>query len=357
MSLAWSFFLAAPLSLAQGKAAPASAQQGSTKTGSTAGGGDARDSAAAVSGAPAAPASSPSQDPATDARVLYLKGNAAFKRGDDILARDYYQKSLALRESFDTYCNLGRAEDLSALSREAYFHLGLCLRFYPTDEDLAGPRQKYAALREEIAGRLSPEEMVDIDHRVQAHQPRTQTGPAISVPTEPAAPAPVARPAPPAPKQAPPPRHSPARLPVSLTLGVLGAAGVGVGAGFWVDSQKQRDEGHDLRERMQDQDVSCTRGPDNHSSCARLDQLYDRADRNFIIGVASTAAGGALLVGSVFLYTFWPERKASASAARGSAQAGASTHGWMQAGQVALRPTVTVSPTGGGSYWGIQGQF
>lgn len=366
LGLAVSFFLGAPTALAQGKAASA----GPAVAGSSSAGSSSAGSAAASSGKPnskdsaPAPASSvapspaaASQDPATDARVLYLKGNAAFKRGDDILARDYYQKSLALRESFDTYCNLGRAEDLSALTREAYFHLGLCLRFYPPDEDLAGPREKYAALREEIGSRLAPEEMVDIDHRVQAHQPRTQTGPAISVPTEPAQPAPAAEPAPPVPAPDPVPRYSPARLPVSLTVGVLGAAGVGVGVGFLVDSQKQRDEGRDLRQRMQDQDLSCTLGEDNHASCQRLDQLYDRADRNFIIGVASAATGGALLVGSVFLYAFWPERRATATAEHQGSQPRHAARGWFQVGQVALRPTASVLSIRGGGYWGIQGQF
>lgn len=300
------------------------------------------------------------QDPTTEARVLYLKGNAAFRRGDDILARDYYKKSLALRESFDTYCNLGRSEEQSALWSEAYFHLGLCLRFYPEDEDLAGPREKYAALREEIGGKLSPEDMVEIDHRVQTHEPRAQVGTSISEPTAAEA-APVERtqPPPPAPERDAGPRYSPARLPVSLTLGVLGAAGVGVGVGFLVDSQNAREEGSALRERMMDEELSCPEGEDNHSSCERLGDLYDRADRNRVIGIASTAAGGTLLVGSVLLYLLWPERKGSQSArADGGAAPGAgATRGWVQVGQVALRPEVRALSWRGDTFLSLSGRF
>ncbi|HXS18614.1 MAG TPA: tetratricopeptide repeat protein, partial [Polyangiaceae bacterium] len=129
LGLALSLFAWAPAARAEGKPAATSAAAPVSSASRSAGSSSSATSSSptstttpprtAANGSAAAQtpqAGAASQDPATDARVLYLKGNAAFKRGDDILARDYYQKSLALRESFDTYCNLGRAEDLSALS-------------------------------------------------------------------------------------------------------------------------------------------------------------------------------------------------------------------------------------------------
>src|SRR5690606_33025251 len=128
-------------------------------------------------------------------RVLYQKGNNAYKSGDSILARDYYRKSLALEESFDTLCNLGRAEADDQLFREAYEHLSYCVALYPTDAELAEARTRFVELRDEIRARLSSGDAQSIDDAVTeemrrreeaAKQPASGLGEEeVSAPSEP----------------------------------------------------------------------------------------------------------------------------------------------------------------------------
>jgi len=300
------------------------------------------------------PAWAQEDDPTTQARVLYLKGNAAFKKGDDVLAREHYQKSLELRESFDTYCNLGRVEESTDLLSDAYYHLGLCLKLYPPDEELAGPREKYAALHEEVGGQLSPEEMVAIDQKVKEHQVHSQaaavtdaTATSQEIDPEPAPAEPPAV----DPGLDPEPPRSRARLPVSLVVGGLGLGSAGAGVYFLVDSEAKRRDAAEQRERMQESDISCPPGEDNHPSCEKLDELYDKADQRRTLGIIFSAAGGALVVGSVLLYVLWPEPKADSA---GLPQSGA---GWARLGQVLVRPDVQMLSTHGDFSWGVVGRF
>src|SRR5690606_5807394 len=73
-------------------------------------------------------------------------------------------------KSFDTFCNLGRAEELSELLDGAYYHLGLCLKYYPPDAELAAIGDKYAQLHQKVAQRLSAEQVVALDMKISAHQ-------------------------------------------------------------------------------------------------------------------------------------------------------------------------------------------
>ena len=296
-------------------------------------------------------------DPTSQARVLYLKGNAAFKDDDLIIARDYYKKSLELRESFDAFCNLGRAEELSVLLDGAYYHLGLCVKYYPPDVELAATGKKYADLHKEVGKRLSAEEVVAIDMKVSAHRLKTEEEPVAVTPVEPSA-ATEPTPAPQAvePSETQGHRRHIARTSVSVGLGVLGAAGVGVGVGFLVDSQNLRDDRSGLVERMDDQDIDCSQGEDNHPSCALRDELDKKADLHRTLGIALTASGGALLVGSTLLYFLWPQGKAGGDARNGPSS-GETARGWVQVGQVALRPEVQVWSPNGGTFWGLSGKF
>lgn len=301
-------------------------------------------------------------DPTSQARVLYLKGNAAFKDDDLIIARDYYKKSLELRESFDAFCNLGRAEELSVLLDGAYYHLGLCVKYYPPDEELAATGRKYAELQREVAKRLSAEELVALDMKISAHRLKISEEPVSEAPVEPAVVA--TSPAEPAemagPTEAQRRRTHVARTAVSVGLGVLGAAGVGVGAAFLVDSQSKRDEADELRGEMQDDGINCSHGEDNDALCATLAKLIDKSESKRTTGIILTASGGTLLVGSVLLYLLWPEPKAKQSAliSRTLGQTASNQRASRgQFGSVWVRPDVQVHSTKGTFTWGLAGSF
>ena len=297
------------------------------------------------------------KDPTSKARVLYLKGNAAFKNDDLIIARDYYKKSLEIRESFDTFCNLGRAEELSELLDGAYYHLGLCLKYYPPDEELAAIGDKYARLHQDVAKRLSAEQVVALDMKISAHElnaGQDEEPSEAAIVTAPPVKQPVAKAQP---SENPSRNSHAARTAVSVGLGVLGAAGVGVGVGFIVDAQNTRDKRSALVDRMNDQDISCTEDEDNHPSCALRDKLHDKAKSHQIIGIALTASGSVLLVGSTLLYFLWPQPKASGKTAANESSSRQLPRGWVQVGQVALRPEVQLWSPKGGTFWGLSGRF
>jgi hypothetical protein len=108
---------------------------------------------------------------------------------------------------------------------------------------------------------------------------------------------------------------------------------------------------------MDEQDISCSEGEDNHPSCDLRDKLHDKANSHQIIGIALAASGGALLVGSTLLYFLWPQSKSGGTTAGNESNFNKLPRGWVQVGQVALRPEVQLWSPKGGTFLGLSGQF
>ena len=279
------------------------------------------------------PRSTLPDSPERRARVLYQKGNAAFKRGDSILARSYYRKSLQLHESFDTVCNLGRAQAKDKLFPEAYFHLSWCAYLYPRDKELADARAKFVRLRDDVRIELTPVQQEEIDARIDekieyrlatAHPPKS----GLEGLTE---------------EESTPPvttvkRRGKAALPVSVTLGVLGVAGLGVGAGFLVASEAKKGDIEDLSADLSANATNCSQT--SSDDCKELSNLAKDKDRLGNIGTGSLIAGGALAVGAVVTYALWPRKEVPVTSAR----------------LRDIRPTVGASEAGGWTV-GLRGKF
>ncbi len=295
----------------------------------------------------------------TRARVYNLKGNAAFKRGDDEAARDNYQKSLKLHESFDTFCKLGRVEESLQSLSDSYFNLGLCLKLYPEDEELAGAREKYAALRNEVRAQISPEQMAAIDRRVEEYSTKTKTPP------------PDTSAAPPAEAgklktrsdesasstELETPQVDPGldetassqgvRWGVSITVAGLGIGLAGASAGLLVDSAAKRKEGADLRESIVDEGQDCSEKDDQPDACKTLERNYDQADSQRTLGIIFAATGGTLVVGAAALYFLWPDPSEESAVF--------TPRGYRKVGAIALRPELTAGPTSWA--FGLSGRF
>lgn len=237
------------------------------------------------------------------ARILYQKGNAAFKKGDSILARDYYKKSLALYESFDTVCNLGRVQAQDKLYVDAYESLVWCAHLYPVDDELADARIKFIRLRDEVATEISPIEQREVDQRIHQERERRRAAEA-----ERALGAPPLSGTEPSQAAGPPPRQakrSPTALPVSLAVGGVGVAGLGVGAGFLLDSIAKNEDAEDLRDDLRAEGVSCA--PSSDRRCSTLKDLVKKEVRSAERATATFIVGGVMVVGAVITYLVWPK--------------------------------------------------
>jgi hypothetical protein len=291
--------------------------------------------------------SSPAQaDDATQARVLYQKGNAAFREGDDVMAREYYRRSLELQESFDTICNWGRAEARSKLHAEAYEHLRLCVHLYPDDKELADAKVKFAALRDEVRKELSFEQAKPIDDRVEAfvsrHEDEASDSASDGSQTDSAA-------------DAPPPQvvvvKRKWKLPVVLSLVGVGLVGGSVGTIMLVRSDGLSGEADDLRADLPD-DACASDGP--ASECSEIKSKLEKSDTAFGVGVTSLVVGGTFLAGSLAVALLVSGTK-TVSADRGS-EVGTFHLGETDAG-VTLRPFATVDPQKDGWHLGMSGSF
>lgn len=242
-------------------------------------------------------------DDTEQARILYQKANVYFKKEDDVMAREFYRQSWELRESFDTICNYGRSEARSKLWNGAYEKLGLCLYLYPKDKEFASNRQQFSELREQTKLELDVDEVDEIDARLKLEIERREREAAAVTPTSGLeAPAPTK------------PEYSPLRLPVSIAMGSLGVAGLGVGAGFWVHSGAKKGKAEDLSDGIAADGGHCVEGQGPDPDCDEVNKLRDSSDQAQHIAIGGLAAGGALIVGGVLTYFLWPESKVAETA-------------------------------------------
>lgn len=277
-----------------------------------------------------------SSDP-NSARVEYQKGNEAFRNQLYTQARHHYRQALKGEETFDVLCNLGRTEALLQEDVAALQHLTRCLELYPEESSLRGTRDKLEALRDEVRGRMTAEDVARAEAELEASRqssasdaPGTEAQPAdaegssnASLRSNQVAP------------PATPHDGSSARLPVSLAVGGVGLIGMGIGAGFLIHAGSVDSAAAAERERL---------GPgacrqNSSAECEELAGLVGESDDAFNVGVASVAVGGALIAGAVLTYLLWPD-----------AQGGT-------AGRELLPYATVADPDGGGWRLGITGRF
>lgn len=250
-------------------------------------------------------------DDLTRARALITKGNLALRKGDDVMAREYYRQSFELEETFDSVCNLGGTEVRSRLFTEAYEHLQICLHIYPEDEDLRETRERIAATKDEVRQELSDEQARAIDTRVIEYlkerqlrrdnerlsaQPTSTTHEEVSATAAPSDP------------------RTSARVPLSIGLGVVGLLGSGVGIGFQLKASGHNSNADDLRAGIEADDGYCA-GDTLHLRCADLKDAVDRTKSARVVRTISLAAGGAFLAGAVVTYFLWPHAQETDAAA------------------------------------------
>jgi tetratricopeptide (TPR) repeat protein len=269
---------------------------------------------------------------AHEARVLYQKGNKAFREGDSILARDFYAKSLAMYESFDTRCNYGRALYEDKLYLDAYENLSMCVGMYPDDADLADARAKFKVLQKETRTRLSVDEVQGVDEKVEkavAAWLAAQEGPdsGLGSDDDPASPPPAAA--------SEPNRW---KRPVVFSLAGAGVVGGVVGSVLLVRSGTLMRDAEELQGRLGKSGCASSGSAD----CADLDSTLHKADSSKNAGVAVLAGGGALLVGALVVYLVVPDEKKSERAQI--------DHGWAS-----IRPGFGVAP--GGLSLSLSGSF
>lgn len=244
-------------------------------------------------------------DPTTQARILYQKGNAAFRDGDDVMAREYYRKSLETQFSFDTVCNLGRSEARSKLHQEAYENLRLCVELYPADEELADAKAKFADLRDEVRAELTYEQAKPIEDKVEARLAELEAEPAAEETADEAPLVDAGLGEEPEEEQ-----QSSARVPVSVILGGTGLAAVGVGTALVIVSGNKSSSADAIRAELVDDGRGCV-GTDVDPRCSELADKSKAADSTRIGGAVGLAAGGALLVGGVLVFVLWKKGKTS----------------------------------------------
>jgi hypothetical protein len=233
---------------------------------------------------------------------------------------------------------LGRAEARSKLWEESYEHLRLCVELYPDDSDLAESKTNFRGLRDEVRKELTYEQAKPIDERVEADVKRREEDAeaAAAVAEPPEAPAVES-----GLDGEPQTKKSSARLPVSLILGGVGVAGVGVGTAFLIVSGNQRSSADELRGELEGDGLVCV-GDNLDGRCTELSDKSKSADTTRTVGVVGLAAGGALLVGGVLTYLLWPESS-------GTAASSATNH-------ARIIPDVRNTAAGGWTL-GVQGSF
>ena len=240
------------------------------------------------------------------------KGNAAFSNGDSILARDYYRKSLAKQEAFDTLCNSGRAEAQDKLFREAYEHLAYCVALYPTDPELADAREKFVALKSEVRLRLASDVLDEIDGKVatdmreRAERERALAeGPDSGLETEPEPAADV--------DSEPQMERVKWKLPLVLSLAGAGVASGVFGGVMLGISGGQKREAEELREGRSSEDCPTET---SSSECGELYDALDKSDASFNMGIAGLVGAGAFVVSAVAVQLLVPGQREVATRTR-----------------------------------------
>lgn len=291
----------------------------------------------------------PPSEGTVDARAEYHKGNAAFREGRFTAARFHYQKSLDAEASFDALCNLGRAEASLGDDVAAYEHLRECKNIYPTDPELADGRQRFVDLLDDVAARLTAEQQAEVERRSEpAHAPEEPKAYAQSADAG--------------------PRYSAARVPVSVSLGVLGIAGASVGMGLFVMGLGEGDRATVLAESIDSAGGTC-RGASADERCEELALTLQSSDDLHNAGVTALAVGGGLAVSALLTYLLWPRERAQGrqeSALRGEVlfpNPGApgsplpASRFPAAPGISQLRPLVALDPGQGLTFVGLGGRF
>lgn len=278
-------------------------------------------------------------DRTDDARVLYLKGNSAFQKGDTILARDYYRKSLELRDSFDTWCNLGRAQAMDTLYQDAYRSLTWCVELYPKDAELVDAREKFVEIRTEMRGRVSSADASSIDAEVAMEVQRRRDAVKNEVAPEPAATVAPDSAAPPAP--APTTQKVKWKLPLTLSLAGVGAATGVVGGVMLARSSSLKEDANDLSEGLgSDSCFDAASDP----ACSELADTVQKSDNAKIVGTSALIGGGVLLASSLLLHLLVPSERSVARSEQRSLVLG-------------LRLDAVVEPRSGDFRVGLSGSF
>jgi hypothetical protein len=99
---------------------------------------------------------------------------------------------------------------------------------------------------------------------------------------------------------------------VPLTLGVLGAGGVVMGAAFASSSQSSKDASEGLRRTS----VGLC-APPGGAACTEYDAKRADAESQATLSYVGYVAGGALLAGALASFLFWPKSPKSLSPSRG----------------------------------------
>lgn len=97
---------------------------------------------------------------------------------------------------------------------------------------------------------------------------------------------------------------------VTLSMLVLGAAGIGTGSFLLVQSGKQSSSAASLRTGIPSN--ACTNDPSS-STCQQLSSAVDAQHRDAAIGATALVAGGALVVGAVVTWLMWPHADSAAA--------------------------------------------
>lgn len=100
---------------------------------------------------------------------------------------------------------------------------------------------------------------------------------------------------------------------VTLSMLVLGAAGIGVGTFLLVQSGDQSSSAASLRAGIPS--YACTDNPSS-STCQQLSSAVDAQHRDAAIGTTALVAGGALVVGAVVTWLLWPRAETAAASLR-----------------------------------------
>lgn len=114
----------------------------------------------------------------------------------------------------------------------------------------------------------------------------------------------------PAPTPEAPPGATTTKKVVTLSMLVLGAAGIGTGAFLLVQSGKQSSSAASLRTGIPS--YACTDDPSS-STCQQLSSAVDAQHRDAAIGATALVAGSALVVGAVVTWLMWPHADSAAA--------------------------------------------
>src|SRR5690606_15947068 len=214
-----------------------------------------------------------------------VRGEAELSAG---VAEDKHREGAT--KSFDTLCNLGRAEELSELLDGAYYHLGLCLKYYPPDEELAAIGDRYAQLHQKVAQRLNAEQIVALDMKISAHELKVQDEPVSEISAEPAAFAPPVKP----PVKNAQPSETKHNWVPAYVLGGVSVATLASSIVLRVVAGNKKDKLDEIRAEILPDDCSDS---SNSDQCSDL-ETANKTQRNF-----SVASDVTLIVGGVVAAT------------------------------------------------------